>query len=64
MTRRGRRAGPQGSQLEPFGEQIAAMLANDPTVNATVIRERLRSLRAGRAFAAVAASSRGAGAGQ
>lgn len=31
-----------GSQLAPFTERIAAMLAEDPTVRATVIRERLR----------------------
>jgi len=33
-----------GSQLDPFVERIAAMLATDPTVRATVIRERLRPL--------------------
>ena len=33
---------PAGSQLDPFTERIAAMLAEDPTVRATVIRERLR----------------------
>jgi transposase len=33
---------PAGSQLDPFAERIAAMLAEDPTVRATVIRERLR----------------------
>lgn len=32
----------QGSQLDPFADQIAAMLAADPTVAATVICERLR----------------------
>lgn len=32
------------SQLDPFTERIAAMLAADPTVRATVIRERLRPL--------------------
>lgn len=32
----------QGSQLEPFGDEIAAMLTADPTVAATVICERLR----------------------
>lgn len=31
-----------GSQLDPFAEQIAAMLAEDPKVAATVITERLR----------------------
>ena len=31
-----------GSCLDPFRERIAAMLATDPTVRATVIRERLR----------------------
>lgn len=35
---------PAGSQLDPFAERIAAMLAEDPTVRATVIRERLRPL--------------------
>ena len=35
---------PQGSQLDPFTERIAAMLDADPTVRATVIRERLRPL--------------------
>jgi transposase len=33
---------PAGSQLDPFREQIAAMLAEDPKVAATVITERLR----------------------
>lgn len=33
---------PTGSQLDPFVERIAAMLEADPTVRATVIRERLR----------------------
>jgi transposase len=33
---------PAGSQLDPFAEQIAAMLAEDPKVPATVITERLR----------------------
>lgn len=33
---------PTGSLLDPFTERIAAMLADDPTVRATVIRERLR----------------------
>lgn len=33
---------PAGSQLDPFVEQIAAMLAEDPKVAATVITERLR----------------------
>ena len=31
-----------GSQLDPFRDEIAALLAADPTVAATVIRERLR----------------------
>ena len=31
-----------GSQLDPYRDEIAAMLAADPTVAATVIRERLR----------------------
>lgn len=31
-----------GSQFDPFGEQIAAMLAEDPKVAATVITEGLR----------------------
>ena len=35
---------PQGSQLDPFADRIAAMLAGDPAVRATVIRERLRPL--------------------
>lgn len=35
---------PVGSQLDPFAERIAAMLASEPTVRATVIRERLRPL--------------------
>ena len=35
---------PQGSQLDPFADAIAAMLDTDPTVRATVIRERLRPL--------------------
>lgn len=34
---------PMGSQLDPFTERIAAMLAADPTVRATVIRERLQA---------------------
>jgi transposase len=34
---------PQGSQLDPFAERIAELLAVDPTVRAPVIRERLRS---------------------
>lgn len=33
---------PAGSQLDAFADRIAAMLAEDPTVRATVIRERLR----------------------
>lgn len=33
---------PAGSQVDPFAEQIAAMLAEDPKVAATVITERLR----------------------
>ena len=32
-----------GSQLDPFSERIAAMLAAEPTVPATVIRERLQA---------------------
>ena len=35
---------PTSSQLDPFSERIAAMLAADPTARATVIRERLRPL--------------------
>jgi transposase len=31
-----------GSQLDPFAGAIAAMLADDPRVRATVVRERLR----------------------
>jgi transposase len=34
---------PAGSRLDPFTERIAAILAVDPTVRATVIRERLRA---------------------
>jgi len=34
---------PAGSQLDPFVDRIAAMLADDPTVRATVIRERLQA---------------------
>lgn len=34
---------PTGSQLDPFTARIAAMLAADPTVRATVIRERLQA---------------------
>jgi transposase len=34
---------PAGSQLDRYADRIAAMLAADPTVRATVIRERLRS---------------------
>jgi len=34
---------PAGSQLDPFTERIAAMLAVEPTVRATVIRERLQA---------------------
>lgn len=34
---------PTGSQLDPFTERIAAMLAAEPTVRATVIRERLQA---------------------
>lgn len=34
---------PISSQLDPFTERIAAMLAADPTVRATVIRERLQA---------------------
>jgi transposase len=33
---------PTGSQLDPFADRIAAMLAEDPTVRATVVREHLR----------------------
>lgn len=33
---------PAGSQLDPFKEQVAAMLVEDPRVAATVITERLR----------------------
>lgn len=33
-----------GSQVDPFTARIAAMLATDPTVRATVIRERLRPM--------------------
>jgi transposase len=36
------RRAPAGSQVDPFVDRIAAMLAEDPTVRATVIRERLR----------------------
>jgi transposase len=35
---------PMGSQVDPFTDAIAALLAVDPTVRATVIRERLRPL--------------------
>lgn len=35
---------PISSQLDPFTERIAVMLAADPTVRATVIRERLQPL--------------------
>ena len=35
---------PVSSQLDPFTERIAAMLAADPRVRATVIRERLQPL--------------------
>lgn len=35
---------PVSSQLDPFTEEIAAMLATDPSVRATVIRERLQPL--------------------
>lgn len=34
---------PSGSQLVPFAARIAAMLDADPSVRATVIRERLRA---------------------
>jgi transposase len=34
---------PAGSRLDPFADRIAAMLADDPTVRATVIRERLQA---------------------
>lgn len=37
------RRAPAGSCIDPFAERIAAMLAADPTVRATVIRERLRA---------------------
>ncbi|MGH7320763.1 MAG: IS21 family transposase [Candidatus Rokuibacteriota bacterium] len=37
------RRASQGSQLDPFAERIAELLAADPTVRATVIRERLRA---------------------
>lgn len=37
------RRAPQGSQLDPFAERIAELLAADPTARATVIRERLRA---------------------
>jgi len=33
---------PAGSQLDRFADQVAAMLAEDPTVPSTVITERLR----------------------
>ncbi len=33
----------QGSQLDPYRDAIAAMLDTDPTVRATVVRERLRA---------------------
>jgi len=35
---------PAGSQLDPFAERIAELLAADPTARATVIRERIRPL--------------------
>ena len=38
------RRAPAGAQGDPFAERIAAMLAEDPTVRATVIREQLRPL--------------------
>jgi transposase len=41
-TPEGRQSRPVSSQLDPFTERIAAMLAADPIVRATVIRERLR----------------------
>ena len=34
---------PAGSQLDPFAERIAELLAADPTARATVIRERLQA---------------------
>lgn len=34
---------PAGSQVDAFADRIAAMLAVEPTVRATVIRERLRA---------------------
>ena len=36
-----------GSQIDTYAERIAAMLATDPTVRATVIRERLRPAGSG-----------------
>ena len=35
---------PAGSQLDPFADAIAAMLAEDATVRATVVLEHLRPL--------------------
>ena len=35
---------PAGSQLDPFADAIAAMLAEVATVGATVVREHLRPL--------------------
>lgn len=35
------RRAPTGSRLDPFAAQIAALLAADPRIPATVIRERL-----------------------
>lgn len=34
---------PAGSQLDPFTQRIAELLAADPTVRATVVRERIRA---------------------
>jgi hypothetical protein len=42
-SHRGFGARPQGSQLDPFADRIAAKLAEDPTVRAMVIRERLQA---------------------
>ena len=46
LARPSRRAivrAPQGSQLDPFAERIQRCSAADPTVRATVIRERLQA---------------------
>jgi transposase len=37
------RRAPAGSQLDPFAGRIAELLAEDPAVRATVVRERLRA---------------------